>query len=58
MEFRRSSAGFLGFTINEAGVVEKVDGLARNSGLQPSSRLLQVGHIPILYRILSMFSSG
>ncbi len=45
MEFHRSSTGLLGFTINEAGVVEKVDGLAKNSGLQPNSRLLQVGQI-------------
>ena len=42
MEFRRSSTGFLGFTINEAGVVERVDGLAKTSGLHPNSRLLQV----------------
>ena len=42
MEFRRSNTGFLGFTINEAGVVQRVDGLAKTSGLQSSSRLLQV----------------
>ena len=42
MEFRRGPFGFLGFTISEAGVVEKVDGQAKNSGLQAQSRLLQV----------------
>ena len=42
MEFRRSNTGFLGFTINEVGVVQRVDGLAKTSGLQSSSRLLQV----------------
>jgi hypothetical protein len=42
MEFRRSSTGFLGFTIDEAGVVQRVDGLAKISGLQSNSRLLQV----------------
>lgn len=42
MEFQRSSNGLLGFGINEAGVVHKVDGLAKSSGLQTKSRLLQV----------------
>jgi len=42
MEFHRSSVGLLGFTISELGVVEKVDGLAKNSGLQAYSRMLQV----------------
>ncbi len=41
-EFPRSSIGLLGFGINEAGVVQKVDGLARSVGLQKNSRLLQV----------------
>ncbi len=45
MEFTRSTNGLLGFGINEAGVVQKVDGLARSAGLQKDSRLLQVlGH--------------
>ncbi len=42
MEFLRSPIGFLGFTISEVGMVEKVDGLAKNSGLQVHSRMLQV----------------
>ena len=42
MEFHRSSVGLLGFAISEVGVVEKVDGLAKNSGLQAYSRMLQV----------------
>ena len=42
MDFRRSTAGLLGFTIDEAGVVQRVDGLAKISGLQSNSRLLQV----------------
>ena len=42
MEFPRGSNGLLGFGINEAGVVQKVDGMARTVGLQRDSRLLQV----------------
>ena len=42
MEFPRGSNGLLGFGINEAGVVQKVDGMARTVGLQKESRLLQV----------------
>ena len=42
MEFPRGPNGLLGFGINEVGVVQKVDGLARSVGLQKNSRLLQV----------------
>ena len=42
MEFPRGPNGLLGFGINEAGVVQKVDGLAKSVGLQKESRLLQV----------------
>ena len=42
MEFRRGPNGLLGFGINEAGVVQKVDGLAKSIGLHTNSRLLQV----------------
>lgn len=40
--FTRGENGMLGFTINEAGVVLKVDGMAKNTGLTVNSRLLQV----------------
>ena len=42
MEFHRGRNGLLGFGINEVGVVQKVDGLAKSIGLQTNSRLLQV----------------
>lgn len=42
MEFHRASNGLLGFSIDEAGVVVKVDGLAKSIGLQKDSCLLQV----------------
>ncbi len=42
MDFRRGPNGLLGFGINEAGVVQKVDGVAKSTGLQTGSRLLQV----------------
>ena len=42
MKFTRGDNGMLGFTINEAGVVVKVDGMAKNTGLTTDSRLLQV----------------
>jgi len=42
MEFHRGRNGLLGFGINEVGVVQKVDGLAKAVGLQTNSRLLQV----------------
>lgn len=56
MEFPRGSNGLLGFGINEAGVVQKVDGLAKSVGLQTESRLLQVSspHIIITTPILSV----
>ena len=43
MEFQRATTGLLGFGINEAGVVQKVDGLAKSIGLQVNSKILQVG---------------
>lgn len=58
MDFRRSSTGFLGFTINEAGVVERVDGLAKNSGLQSNSRLLQVATMLLLLLLLFLFKGS
>ena len=42
MDFQRASNGLLGFSINEAGVVKKVDGLAKSIGLQKDSCILQV----------------
>ena len=42
MTFTRGDNGMLGFTINEVGVVVKVDGMAKNTGLTVNSRLLQV----------------
>ena len=42
MDFQRNSNGMLGFGIDESGVVRKVDGLAKTTGLQVHSRILQV----------------
>ena len=42
MDFHRNTNGMLGFGIDESGVVRKVDGLAKNTGLQVHSRILQV----------------
>ena len=42
MDFQRNSNGMLGFGIDESGVVRKVDGLAKTTGLQVNSRILQV----------------
>lgn len=42
MEFQRNTNGMLGFGIDESGVVRKVDGLAKTTGLQVHSRILQV----------------
>ena len=46
MEFVRGGNGLLGFVINEAGVVQRVDGKAKSSGLTAHSRMLQVIHTP------------
>ena len=42
MDFHRNTNGMLGFGIDESGVVRKVDGLAKTTGLQVHSRILQV----------------
>ena len=42
MDFHRNTNGMLGFGIDESGVVRKVDGLAKTTGLQVNSRILQV----------------
>ena len=49
MDFHRNTNGMLGFGIDESGVVRKVDGLAKNTGLQVHSRILQVLHVHVLY---------
>lgn len=45
MDFHRNTNGMLGFGIDESGVVRKVDGLAKTTGLQVHSRILQVLHV-------------
>ena len=48
MDFQRNTNGMLGFGIDESGVVRKVDGLAKTTGLQVHSRILQVWYIPLI----------
>ena len=53
MDFQRNTNGMLGFGIDESGVVRKVDGLAKITGLQVHSRILQVWYILLLYMPLT-----
>ncbi len=58
MEFPRGPNGLLGFGINEVGVVQKVDGLARSVGLQKNSRLLQVSVGPRVLEFVHVVCQG